>query len=101
MDAFKTYDLEKKEHFLKVILKPDADTQSLKYPCFTSSFRSEIQIVFSLLSHVLGLDHDREVYEVMLGFLMVYYEADNAKSLVTVAFDQFLSDRINGQFANF
>jgi len=50
IDAFKTHDPEKKEQFLKVILKPDADTQSLKYPCNTSSFRSEIQIDFSLLS---------------------------------------------------
>jgi len=49
----------------------------------------------------LGFDHDREVSEAMLGFLMVYYEADNSKGSVIVAFDQFLSDSINGQFVNF
>jgi len=37
----------------------------------------------------------------MLGFLMVYYEANSSKGSVTVAFDQFLNDSINGQFTNF
>ena len=101
IDTFKAYDQEKKEQFLKVILNPDTDTQGLKYPCNISSFRREVQTVLSLLSQVLGLDHDREVSEVMLGFLVVYYEADKSKSSVTVTFDQFLSERINGQLANF
>jgi len=101
IDLFKSYDPRNKGQFLKVVLKPDIDVQSLKYPCLTSSFINEIQIVFSLLSQVLGLDHDREVSEAMPGFLMVYYEVDSSKGQVTVAFDEFLSDSINGQFANF
>lgn len=37
----------------------------------------------------------------MLCFLMIYYEDDSSKSLVTAAFDQFLSEIINSQFMNF
>jgi len=37
----------------------------------------------------------------MLGFLIIYYEADIAKNRVTVTLDQFLSKNIHGQFINF
>ena len=37
----------------------------------------------------------------MLGFLVVYYEAEKSKNMVTVAFDQFLSESIHEQFINF
>lgn len=58
IDTYKSYDPVKKEQFLRVILKHDIEVQSLKYPCPTNSFRNEVQIIFSLLSQVLGLDHD-------------------------------------------
>jgi len=32
---------------------------------------------------------------------MIYYEAEKSKSVVIVAFDQFLSESIHGQFVNF
>lgn len=87
IDSYKSYDPKKKEEFLKLILKLESYTQSLKYPCQIGTFRKEVQIVFSLLSQVLGLDHAREVLEVMLDFLMIYYEAKKSKSVVTVVFD--------------
>jgi len=37
----------------------------------------------------------------MLGFPMIYYEAESSKSSVTITFDQFLIESINGQFVNF
>jgi len=42
IDAYKSYDPKKKGQFLKVILKPDTDVQSLKYPCLTNSFKNEV-----------------------------------------------------------
>ncbi len=50
---------------------------------------------------MLGLDYDQEVSEVMLGFLVVFYEVDKLNDSVTVALDQFLSESINGYMANF
>jgi len=32
---------------------------------------------------------------------MIYYEADSSKGSFTIAYNQFLSESINGQFANF
>lgn len=58
VDSYKSYDPKKKGKFLKLILKPDSDIQSLEYPCPTNNFREEVQVIFSLLSQVLGLDHD-------------------------------------------
>ena len=101
IDTFKAYDQGKKEQFLQTILNPGTDTQSLKYPCSISNFKREVQIVFSLLSQVLGLDYDQEISEVMLGFLVVYFEADKSEDSVTIAFDQFLSESINCQMVNF
>lgn len=57
-DTFKAYDQGKKEQFLQVILNPGTDIQGLKYPCSINNFRREVQIIFSLLSQVLGLDYD-------------------------------------------
>lgn len=50
---------------------------------------------------MLGLDYDQEVSEDMLGFLVVYYEADKSNDLVTVTFNQFLSESSNGHMPNF
>ena len=57
--------------------------------------------MFSLLSQVLGLDHDQEVLEMMLGFLMIYHEAEKSQGSITVAFDQLFSESMHGQFVNF
>ena len=50
VDSYKSYDPEKKGKFLKLILKPDIDSQSLEYHCPTNSFREEVQVIFLLLS---------------------------------------------------
>ena len=95
MYLYKSYDPVKKDNFLKLILKPENNTQNLEYPCQISIFREEIQFVFSLLSQVLGLDHDHEVSEVMLGFLLSYYEAEMSQSSVIIALDQFISESMH------
>lgn len=101
IDTYKSYDSEKRSQFLKLILKPDTDIQSIEFPCLTNYFKEEVQVIFSLLSQVLGLDHDKEVSKIMLSFLVVYYEAEKSKNMVIVAFDQFLSESIHEQFINF
>ena len=100
-DSYKSYDPVKKEEFLKLILSPENYTQNLEYPYPIGVFKAEVQAVFSLLSQVLGLDHDREVSEMMLGFLMIYHEAEKSQGSITIAFDQFISESMHGQFVNF
>lgn len=73
----------------------------MEYPCQIGNFREEVQAVFSLLSQILGMDHDREVSNVMLSFLVIYHEAEKSKSANTVAFDQFLGESMHGKFVNF
>jgi hypothetical protein len=60
----------------------------------------EVQWVCSLLSQVLGLDNDKYVVEVMLGFLLTFFKSESGLS-VCISFDQFLADNIHKQLVNF
>jgi hypothetical protein len=60
----------------------------------------KVQWVLSLLSHVLGLGNEKYVVEVMLGFLLNFFNSE-ASFLVRINFDQFLADNIDKQLVNF
>lgn len=60
----------------------------------------EVQWVYSLLSQVLGLDNDKYVVEVMLGFLLIFFKSKFGQS-VRINFDKFLADTIHKQLVNF
>ena len=60
----------------------------------------EVQWVFSLLSQVLGLNNEKYVDEVMLGFLLTFFKSESGMS-VYISFDQFLVDNIHIQLVNF
>jgi hypothetical protein len=60
----------------------------------------EVQWVCSLLSQVLGLDNDKHVVEVMLGFLLTFFKSESGLS-VCISFDQFIADNIHKQLVNF
>ena len=54
-------------------------------------FQDSVQVVFSLLSQILGLDNDKLVIEVILGFLMKLSHSESKSKFLN--FDEFL-DRI-------
>jgi hypothetical protein len=60
----------------------------------------EVQWVCSPLSQILGLDNDKHVVEVMLGFLLAFFQSDSSLS-VCISFDQFIADNIHKQLVNF
>jgi hypothetical protein len=53
----------------------------------------EVQWVCSILSHILGLDNDKYVVEVMLGFLISFFQSDSSQT-VCISFDRFIDDNI-------
>jgi hypothetical protein len=60
----------------------------------------EVQWVCSLLSQNLGLDNGKHVFEVMLGFMLDFFQSESSMSLC-ISFDQFIADNIHKQLVNF
>jgi hypothetical protein len=58
----------------------------------------EVQWACSLLSQILGLDNDKFVVEVMLGFLLFFFLSGQS---VRVSFDEFIAENIHQQLVNF
>jgi hypothetical protein len=44
----------------------------------------EVQWVCSLLIQILGLDNDKHVVEVMLGFLMEFFQSESSPSICVI-----------------
>jgi hypothetical protein len=51
----------------------------------------EVQWVCSLMSHFLGLDNDKHVVEVILGFMLTFFKSESSV-LVCISFDKFLAN---------
>jgi hypothetical protein len=65
---------EVRDLFLQTIVKPEHFSESLSLPMNVSIMVIEVQWVCSLLSQILGLDNDKHVVEVMLGFLLTFFQ---------------------------
>jgi hypothetical protein len=91
---------EVKDLFLQTIVKPEHLSESLSLPMNVSIMVIEVQWVCSLLSQILGLDNDKHVVEVMLGFLLAFFQSESSLS-VCISFDQFIADNIHKQLVNF
>jgi hypothetical protein len=72
----------------------------MSLPMNVSIMVIEFQWVFPLLSQVLGLDNDKHVVEVMLSFLLVFFNSESVLS-VCIIFDQFIADNIHKHLVNF
>jgi hypothetical protein len=62
-----------KDLFLHTIFKPEHLSESLSLPMSVSVMVIKVQWVCSLLSQILGLDNDKHVVEVMLGFMLAFF----------------------------
>jgi hypothetical protein len=60
----------------------------------------EVQWVCSIISQILGLDNDKYVVEVMLGFLLTFFQSESSQS-ICICFDRFIVDNIHKQLVNF
>jgi hypothetical protein len=86
--------------FLQQIVKPEQFYESMSLPMKVDIMVIEVKWVFSLLSHISGLDNDKYVVEVMLDFLLTFFKSKIGLS-VHINFDQFLADTIHKQLVNF
>jgi hypothetical protein len=64
---------EVKTLFLQTIVKPEYYSESLFFPVSIRVMIIKVQWACSLLSQILGLDNDKFVVEVMLGFLLIFF----------------------------
>jgi len=54
----------------------------------------EIQWACSILNQILGLDNDKYVVEVMLGFMLTFFQSESNLS-VCISFDKFIADNVH------
>jgi hypothetical protein len=75
---------EVKTLFLQTIVKPEHHSESLSLPMNVSVMIIEVQWACSILSQILGLDNDKFVVEVMLGFLLTFFSQSPVSRSVSV-----------------
>jgi len=86
--------------FLQTIFKLEHHSKSLSLPINVNIMIIEVQWDWSFLSQILGLDNDKFVVEVMLGFLLTFFMSESSQS-VCIIFDRFLADNMHQQLVNF
>jgi hypothetical protein len=91
---------EVKTLFLQTIVKPEHHSESLSLPINVSVMVIEVQWACSILSQILGLDNDKFVVEVMLGFLLTFFLSESSQS-VCISFEKFIADNMHQQLVNF
>ena len=84
--------------FMSKMFRPDISPSNYTFPYDVSLFIETIQVIFSLLSQILGLDSDRFVTEVMVG--IVFLVSQSIKEFA-LSFDQYLVDKISYQLEHF
>ena len=84
--------------FMAKLLKPKVNQTHATFPYDLSLFLEPIQAIFSLMSHILGLDSDQLVTKVMVGTL---YFVSQSKEQHCFNYDEFLIGRISSQLENF
>ena len=88
--------------FLSSILKVVQSLEGLFLPYNVNIFKDEVQLVMSIVSHVLGLDDDTHVNEVILGFLLSIGLTDHESHSVRCSnLDEYLPEVIHTQFIEF
>jgi hypothetical protein len=98
--VYKECQPEHKSELLQQIIKPKQMSESMLVPISINMMVIEVQWVCSMLSEFLGLESDKYVVEVMLGFLLIFLKSESDQ-LVQINFDKFLADTIHKQLVNF
>ena len=93
---------EVKYQFLSSILQVRHSLEGLFLPYNVNIFKDEVQLVMSIVSQVLGLDDDKHVNEVILGFLLSISSTDHeSNSVHCFNLDEYLAEVIHTQLVEF
>ena len=102
IELYKNWETEIRCQFLSSILKVGQSLEGLFFPYNVSIFKDEVQLVMSMISQVLGLDNDKHVSEVILGFLLSIGWTDQESNLdPCFNHDEFLAEVIHTQLVEF
>jgi hypothetical protein len=71
--VYREYPSEVKTWLLQTIVKFEHHSESLSLPINVNITIIEVQWACSLLSQILGLDNNKFVVEVMLGFMLTFF----------------------------
>jgi hypothetical protein len=94
----KALNSEKLYSFMSKMFWPDINPSNYTFPYDISLFIKTIQVVFSLLRQILGLDNVESITEVMVGTVCL---ASYSIKEFTLSFDQYLVDKISYQLEHF
>ena len=98
MVVIKAIDVDQTYTFMSKMFRSDVSPSNYIFPYDISLLIETIQVVFALLSQILGLDTDQLVTEVMVGTFCLISQSTKE---FTLNFDQFLVDRISYQLEHF
>jgi hypothetical protein len=76
-------------YFCRQSLKPSIILKSLSLPMSVSIMVIEVQWACSILCQILGLDNEKYMVEVMLGFLLTFFQSESNQS-VSISFDKLI-----------
>jgi hypothetical protein len=91
---------EVKNLLLQTIVKPEHISESLSLPMNVNIMVIEVQWACSILNKILGLDNDKYAVEVMLGFMLTFFQLESSQS-VHISFEGFIVDNVHRQQVNF
>ena len=77
---------------------PDICPSNFSFPYDVSLFIETIQVAFSLLNQILGLENDKSVTEVMVGTICLVSQLLKEFQL---SFYQYIADKISYQLEHF
>jgi hypothetical protein len=60
----------------------------------------KVQWACSILNHILGLDNDKFVAEVILGFMLTFFQLGSSQ-LVSIIFEEIIANNMHKQLVNF
>ena len=80
------------------MFRPDISPSKFSFPYDISLFSETLQVVFSLLSQILGLEEDKFLTDIMVGIVCLVSQSTKGFSL---SFDQYLVERISYQLEHF
>ena len=80
------------------MFKPDVSPANHAFPYDSSLFSEPLQVAFSILSQILGLEDDTKVTEIMVGIIFLVSQSSKE---INLSFNQYLDEKIDYQLGHF
>jgi hypothetical protein len=81
--------------FVHTLQKPEHLSQTLDFPLKIDFFQNPIQLILSVFVQIMGLNHDQDILESFLGFLL-FLSKDTKFN-----YPKYIYDFIHDQFTNY